>query len=145
LDAGDATLFIEGSVDDDLIEDLLFAFTTLDWSDFRPEHVPSAEVLPVYAVMKALFLPGEINVGSESKVVHSDARIPRLLAAGRVKDAAAIAVMRLRIASAHPLDLRYEGGVGPGRLAAALLIPVRPGKLLAGVLHRNEDLEEANA
>ena len=66
LDPGDATLFIEGSVDDGLIEDLLFAFVVLDWKDFKAPDAPrTAEVLPVYAVLKHLFLGGEIHAGAE--------------------------------------------------------------------------------
>ncbi len=74
---GDATLFIEGSVDDAAIDDLLFAFATLDWTGFdgrelRPETCQYHEVLPTYSVLKHLFLPGEITIGPEPKRVRAD-------------------------------------------------------------------------
>jgi CRISPR-associated protein Csx17 len=139
IDPGDATLFIEGSADDALLEDLLFAFLVLDWRDFKtPDHY-SAEVLPAYAVVKCLFQPGEIRHGEEPKHLVADRRVLSLLAAGSVAAAAKVAVDRLRIAGLCPLDVTYSGGVDPRRLAASLLIPVWQGKLLAcGIFHEQE-------
>ncbi len=139
VDPGDATLFIEGSVDDSLIEDLLFAFISLDWRDFKTPQHSSAEVLPVYAVLKCLFLPGEIKRGEDKKRLVADRRILSLLAAGSIEEAASIAVHRLRVAGLRPLEVNYAAGVDPRRLAASLLIPVWQGKLLAaGVFHKEE-------
>ena len=77
---GDATLFIEGSVDDSLIEDLLFAFATLDWEDFiAPSYDRPAEILPTYSALKHLFLPAEITTGPEPKRLRADPRILSLL------------------------------------------------------------------
>ncbi|HWB97545.1 MAG TPA: type I-U CRISPR-associated protein Csx17, partial [Bryobacteraceae bacterium] len=129
IDPGDATLFIEGSVDDALIEDLLFAFLALDWKDFVPIRYSSAEVLPVYAVLKYLFLPGKITRGDESKYLPADRRTLSLLVAGDIAGAAGIAVHRLRIGGFRPLDVTYPGGIDSARLAAALLFPVRLKKL----------------
>jgi CRISPR-associated protein Csx17 len=146
LDPGDATLFIESSVDDSLIEDLLFAFAVLDWQDFTAPQVPSAEVLPIYALLKALFLPGEIRAGKEPVLLHADPRILPALAAKDISRAADVAVARLRVARLRPLDVTYRGGVDSSRLAASLLIPVRPGKVLrAGILHPEEDSKQLSA
>ena len=148
---GDATLFIEGSVNDVLIEDLLFAFVIFDWKDFKaPSYgsvdVSPAEVLPTYAVLKHLFLPGEIQIGSEPKRLRADPRILSLLAAGNICDATEIAVHRLRVAGFRPLAVTYGGGVNPLRLAAALLIPVWSGKQLAGgIFHEQEQPSESYA
>ncbi len=143
---GDATLFIEGSVDDLLIEDLLFAFVILDWTDFEGPAVDGdgrLEVLPIFAILKHLFLPREIKLGPEAKRLRADPRVLSLLRAGAACDAAAIAVARLRIAGLRPLDVVYEGGVNAGRLAAALLIPVWAGKGLAyGIFHDQERTSE---
>jgi CRISPR-associated protein Csx17 len=139
IDPGDATLFIEGSVDDSLIEELLFAFLVLDWQGFEPLRHSSAEVLPIHAVLKCLFLPGEVQRGAEPKRLRADQRILSLLKAGSVEEAAEIAVSRLRIAGLRPLDTAYAGGVDPRRLAASLLIPVWQSKLLAcGIFHEQE-------
>jgi CRISPR-associated protein Csx17 len=141
LNPGDATSFIEGSVDDARIEDLLFAFAVLDWQGFKNPAIAemNREVLPVYAVLKHLFLAGEIRRGPEPKRLRSDPRILSLLKAGNIEEAAQMAVNRLRVAGFGPLDVRYMGGMGAGRLAASLLIPVWPGRSLgAGIFHEEE-------
>lgn len=139
IDAGDATLFIEGAVDDGLIEDLTFAFLTLDWRDLDIWPPIRAEVLPVYAALKLLFVAGEIKRGGESKRLVADRRILSMLATGSVESAAGLAVHRLRVAGLRPLDVTYSGGVDSRRLAAALLIPVRQQRLLAtGIFHKEE-------
>lgn len=144
-DPGDATLFIEGSVDDALIEDLLFAFLTFDWREFKLWRRSPAEVLPVYAVLKMLFLGGEVKCGGESKRLPADRRILSLLSAGSIEPASKMAVHRLRVAGLRPLSVAYAGGVDARRLAASLLIPVRRGRLCAaGVLHKEELIEEPN-
>jgi CRISPR-associated protein Csx17 len=139
IDAGDATGFIEGSLDDLLIEDLLFAFLVLDWRGFDCPAPSSAEVLPAYAVLKSLFLPSEIRRGTEAKRLVADRRVLSLLAAGATTTATKLAVDRLRIAGFRPLEVSYTGGLDHRRLAASLLIPVSPGKLLdCGIFHETE-------
>jgi CRISPR-associated protein Csx17 len=142
----DATSFIEGSVDDSAIEDLLFAFCALDWSKFDAHELNDSRssrrgVLPVYAVLKHLFLAGEIRIGPEPKKVRADGRVLPLLMANRTEEAAQIAVYRLRVAGFRPLEVDYAGGVDGRRLAGALLIPVRSGKSLAGGIFKEEERE----
>jgi len=140
VDAGDATLFIEGSVDDDLIEQLLFAFCAFDWKTRVDCPVRAAEVMPVYAVLKCLFLPNEIAVDGEKRSLAADPRILSLLAAGDVEQAARIATKRLIVAGLRPLDVRFAS-TDADRLAAALLIPVQPGRLFgSGILHQEEEI-----
>jgi CRISPR-associated protein Csx17 len=142
LHPGDATSFIEGSVDDALTEDLLFAFAILDWQGFEKPAAADAnrEVLPVYAVLKHLFLAGEIKRGPEPKRLRSDPRILSLLKAESIKEAAAMAVNRLSVAGFRPLQVDYTGGIDPKRLAASLLIPVQSGWALgAGIFHEEKD------
>jgi CRISPR-associated protein Csx17 len=144
LHPGDATVFIEGSVDDGLIEDLLFGLTCLNWKDFKPIPGEAAEVLPVYALLKHLFLPGVVEVNGESTRPHADPRVLPLLAANRVAEAAKIAKYRLRVAGLHPIGVTYEGGVDPSRLAAALLIPIKPIRAFRScVLHELEEYVES--
>ncbi len=140
----DATLFVEGLVNDDAIEDLLFAFTTLDWKKFRVDELNYSwssrrGVLPVYAVLKHLFLAEEIQIGAEPKKVRADGRILPLLKANRTEG---------------PLKLRFTGyvcglqaaegdyaGSHARRPAGALLIPVRFGKSLAAGIFKEEERE----
>jgi CRISPR-associated protein Csx17 len=138
---GDATLFIEGSVDDDLIEELIFAFVTLNWGEFKgmDEAIVAAEVSPVHAVLKALFLPYKVEVNGEGKRLAGDSRIFSMLRAGDVGAACRVAVHRLRVAGLRPLQVEYSGGVDAERLAGSLLIPVWQRSVLgAGILHENE-------
>jgi CRISPR-associated protein Csx17 len=139
LHAGDATLFIEGSVDDSLVEDLIFVFTCLDWSDFKQLPTQPNEVLPTYAVLKFLFLAGHLNIDGEKMHIRSDTRIISQLAAGHIENATKLATDRLRIAGLRPLDVPYYGGVDARRLAAALLIPVRISRDFFSVLHKQEE------
>jgi CRISPR-associated protein Csx17 len=141
IDPGDATRFIDGGLDDTLIEDLLFAFLVLDWQGFvTPEH-GSVAVLPTYAVLKCLFLPGEIRREGEAKRLVADRRVLSLLTGGFTADAAKIAVDRLRIAGLRPLDVTYGQVADSRRLAASLLIPVRQAELLdCGIFHKQNSL-----
>jgi len=144
IDPGDASLFIEQSVDDRLIEDLVYAFLALDWTGFEAPVCPSAEVLPVYSVLKHLFLRRKVDTGGESKALSANPRILPLLSRGDIRAAAAIAVNRLRIAGLQPLAVPYYGGMDANRLAASLLIPVwETGKLAAGIFHEREIHTEA--
>jgi CRISPR-associated protein Csx17 len=138
VSAGDATLFIEGSTDDALIEDLVFSFTCLNWAGFRSIKSDRTEVLPVYALLKHLFLPGTIDPAGEQKRIWPDPRVISQLRAGRIGEAAEIAKHRLRVAGAVPVNLWYDGGVDGRRLAAALLIPVRTTKQFATAALRQE-------
>jgi len=136
LNPGDVTLFIEGSVDDMLIEDLIFAFQVFDWEGYQIPRYSSVEVLPAYAVLKCLFLPGEIRRGEEPNFLIADRRILTSLTAGDIEGATERAVNRLRISGLRPLDVAYAGGVNPRRLAASLLIPVRQSRLVtSGIFH----------
>jgi CRISPR-associated protein Csx17 len=136
---GDATLFIEGSVCDVLIEDLLFAFCAFNWKEFEAPSYRTAEVLPTYAVLKHLFLSRAINLRGEPRLLRADPRILPLLLRGDIGDAASIAVSRLRIAGLRPLELPYRGGLDARRLAASLLIPVWQGATLAAGIFRPEE------
>lgn len=141
LAPGDVTLFIEQAVDDQLIEDLLFGFTCLKWTGSVSADSPKTDILPLYAVLKLLFLPrGLPGPDGEFIYIKADQRILSLLQAGDIARAAKIAVSRLRVAGLRPLDVDYLGGAHPDRLAAALLIPVRVTAAFgAAVLHSSED------
>jgi CRISPR-associated protein Csx17 len=131
VDAGDATLFVEGAVSDDGIEDFLFAFCCLrGWQKVDREAVVSAqetvEVMPIYALMKHMFLPRPIRIGGEDLVtVKPDKLAFGLLRAGAVSRAAERAVQRLRGARMRPIVVPHYFDGDTTRLAGAMLIPVR--------------------
>ena len=128
----DAARFLEGSVDDGLLEDLLFAFLLVDRRRKTEPHEAEndVEVWPVYALLKHLFLPHGVASPEGVVQLRPDLTVLSLLKAGRVGPAAEVAVRRLRIAGLCPIEVDYEGGVDGRRLAAALLIPVPYGAAL---------------
>jgi CRISPR-associated protein Csx17 len=123
----DAALFIDASVDDDLIEDLLFTFSLLG-RDLQclphPARNEIVDVWPVYALIKHLFLSRPVSTPSGSLLLRADPRILQLLSRGDIRAAAEIALSRLQIAGLTPVQAQYTGGIDARRLAAALLIPV---------------------
>jgi len=129
----DAALFIEGSVDEDMIEDLLFAFSLVNWSLPVALATPpdrSVEVWPVYVLIKQLFLPNPVSTPTGDVFLRSDPRVLSLLCAGDVQAAAELALRRLQVAGLAPVQAQYHGGIDARRLAAALLIPVPYGRAM---------------
>jgi CRISPR-associated protein Csx17 len=122
----DLTAFIESRLDDDLIEDLLFAFVCFDWSEKHKFLPQSADmVLPPYAAFKLLFFPDKIRPEPENDAerIPADPRLLPLVRAGRFADAAEIVSHRLWLAGLTPRGRRYSGVADPVRLGAALLVP----------------------
>jgi CRISPR-associated protein Csx17 len=145
LHPGDPTVFIEHSTDDGLIEDLLFAFTCVNWRGFSRPANRNAEILPVFAILKHLFLArGLTNDEGENVRLQADGRILPLLESMRISDAAEIAEHRLRVAGLRPLKVEYAGGVDASRLGAALLIPVRNTKGFRNAVRAEQDDESVS-
>ena len=123
----DAVMFLEESLDDALIEDLLFAFTLVDWRRGEAIGAPSSgdmEVWPVYALLKHLFLAQSVGGPEGDVYLKSDLSVLAALRAGDVGQAAKIGVRRLQNVGLMPVDAQYLAGFEPMRLAASLLIPV---------------------
>lgn len=124
--------FLDEETDDQLIEDLLFAFVKTHQPE-RTSPMRSANLWPAYCVMKLLFLSvpvkvegGEISLATSQggpSALPADLAIPSLLAAGRVGEATAIAVRRLRNVGLRPLEVEYGDVADARRLGAALVIP----------------------
>jgi CRISPR-associated protein Csx17 len=125
--AGDVARFLDGPLDDAVTEDLLFAFTLVDWRRGEPIGVSppdEAEVWPVYALLKHLFLAQSVK-GTEGEVcLKGDLSLLAALRAGEVSRAAKIAIRRLQNAGLMPVEAEYLGGIDAMRLAGSLLIPV---------------------
>jgi CRISPR-associated protein Csx17 len=123
----DAVMFLEGSLDDALIEDLLFAFTLVDWRRGEVIGGPSSgnvEVWPVYALLKHLFLAQSVGGPEGDLYLKGDLSVLAALRAEDVSQAARIGLRRLQNVGLMPVDTNYLGGFKPMRLAASLLIPV---------------------
>lgn len=151
----DVAAFIDGAVDEGLLEDLLFGFTWIRWDDRAGVRDALAELRarwasPVeprtiqrsYALLKLLFLPAPPPTGRADQVqLHSEPAIVPLLCAGRVGDACRIAQRRLYASGATPVRADFTNSENGPRLAAALLIPVRAARRLCGLVLQTEKLE----
>ena len=123
----DAVMFLEGSLDDELIEDLLFAFTLVDWRRGDPigaESVDEVEIWPVYALLKHLFLAEPVRGPEGDLYLRGDLGVLAALRAGEMERAAQIGARRLQNAGLLPVNASYLGGFDCLRLAGSLLIPV---------------------
>lgn len=137
LHLGDVVAFLEGTVDEDLIEDLLFGFTLVDWHDREGVRAarnrlreasaaaPGDLVPRSYCLLKLLFLPVSLAIGETKVAVRPEAAIVPLLRAGRAGAACRIAQRRLFAAGLEPVSASFSDGEDGLRLAAALLLPVR--------------------
>ena len=123
----DATLFLEGSVDDERIEDLLFAFTLVNWrKDDSGEGKGREDVgtWPVYTLLKHLFLAEQVETSEGKKHLMADMGVLAALTAGDLPQAVKLGVGRLQNAGLLRATMQDPGGFDGMRLAAALLIPV---------------------
>jgi CRISPR-associated protein Csx17 len=135
--AKDAVLFLEGSVDDAVIEELLFAYTLVDLrrgDRAGPHNADDVEAWPVYALLKHLFLSGPVPTPEGDVYVSGDLTALAALAADDIEQAARVAIRRLQNAGLSPIEADYSGGFNGMRLAASLLIPVPYNAALRQVL-----------
>jgi CRISPR-associated protein Csx17 len=135
----DVAAFIEGRVDEHLLEDLLFGFTWVQWDDPATLGEAQAELgarwsLPCepreiprsYALLKLLFLPAPLPVARAGGVqIRPEPAIVPLLCGRRVHDACRIAQRRLYAEGVTPIRAEFTNAEDGPRLAAALLIPVQ--------------------
>jgi CRISPR-associated protein Csx17 len=130
---GDATLFLEDSLDDERIEDLVFAFTLVNWSkddSGESKRWEDVGVWPVYALLKQLFFAGQVETSEGKKHLMADLGVLASLTGGDVGNAVRIAARRLQNAGLLRAEMQAPVGFDGMRLAAALLIPVPQGTLM---------------
>jgi CRISPR-associated protein Csx17 len=145
--ASDAIEFLEGRLDEQLIEDLLFAFVLANRVELESgtRKANSADRWPSYCMLKQLFAAGthpSSNAPPDEPRFRPDLSIVTLLAANRVADAMSIAIRRFRNVSLAPLIQRGWDSEEGMRLGAALLIPVRDVKWLRRCVVNEPDLKE---
>jgi CRISPR-associated protein Csx17 len=154
LRAEDVAAFIEGGLDESLIEDLLFGFVLIRWDGQETcqqvkEELRTRWARPVtrrvvprsWALLKHLFLPTPITTtGDQEIIIRPEPALIPLLWANRVGNACEIASRRLFSAGLAPTRARIPDGENGTRIAAALLLPIRRlNDLSKLVLHREED------
>jgi CRISPR-associated protein Csx17 len=138
---GDAIRFLEESLDDNLIEDLLFFLTLVDWKQlpFGGGRLgDDIGVWPIYALLKHLFLTSPIPSREGNLFLAADLNVVSALRAGDIPLAAQTAIRRLENAGLVPPDAEFEAGFDGVRLAASLLIPVPYGAALKRFCERGE-------
>jgi CRISPR-associated protein Csx17 len=139
---GDATLFLEGSVDDERIEELLFAFTLVNWRKGDSGESKGWEdvgVWPVYALLKHLFFAEQVEIGEGKKYLMADLGVLAALTAGDVGQAVRTGARRLQNAGLLRADMEDPGGFDGMRLAAALLIPVPYGTAMQNLFRAKQE------
>lgn len=139
----DVVPFLYGETDDQMLEDLLWGFSLIDWrkkgaGKLREQwHRPlMRRPLPRnWCLLKLLYSPGRIRRVEISR----EPRIISLLTAGRVQEATQVALRRLLISGLRPLSVQYEEWIEPDRLLAGLLVPTgEQWRLESLVLEKNE-------
>ena len=139
---GDATLFLEGSVDDERIEELLFAFTLVNWrkgDSGESKGWDDVGVWPVYALLKHLFSAEHVETGEGKKYLMADLGVLAALTAGDVGQAVRTGARRLQNAGLLRADMEDPGGFDGMRLAAALLIPVPYGSAIQNLFRAKQE------
>ena len=140
---GDVAAFVEGRTDDTKIEELLFAFSLVDWrrGNGAGRRAAGGEIVGrEYALLKLLFCDVGVE-GADGQPLRTEPSIVALLEAQRVADACEVAKRRLQAGGLSPLRVRYENGGDGQRLAGALLIPVTGIQGLKRLVLRMEEKE----
>ncbi|HEV3112949.1 MAG TPA: type I-U CRISPR-associated protein Csx17 [Candidatus Binataceae bacterium] len=138
----DVAIFLDGDVDDALLEDLLFGCLWIDWSGSN-SRVAIAElrsrwsrplsnrpVSRAWALLKLLFSGSTLRGPAEQVFKpRAEPSILPLLSTGRIADACRIAQRRLLISGLSPLRVDFADSGDGIRVAASLLFPVRMTRL----------------
>ena len=124
---GDIADFIEGRTNNDLLADLIWGLSLLDWQQVKPlssEYPETKDAIPssFYAMLRLCFRPGN---GKDTIPL-----VPAILHRAINKDgqrASELAARRLRGSGKAPLvkDLPVSGDIAR-RTAAAMLFPISP-------------------
>jgi len=132
----DIKAFIEAQTDDDLLSDLLWSMSLIDWREKTDLRRTAGERQPVpptfYALLRLCFPPARSILPEAIRPVPAVPAIHRLAANGSGAQAAAQALRRLRASVYQPKikELPVHGQQA-SRTAAALLFPVSTSTLEA--------------
>ncbi len=137
LNPRDIATFIDGEVNEQLLEDLLFGFTWINW-----RHKSAAEVLkrinrrwsqPVserviprtWAMLKLLFLPEPLGFNGMDVKLRAEPSIVPLLRANRIGEACEVAARRLYVSGVTPIHACFPNAGDGSWIAAGLIFPIR--------------------
>jgi CRISPR-associated protein Csx17 len=145
---GAVAQFLALEVDDERITELLWGFLPIDIPQSAVFQGPPRTGPPLpraYSLLKVCFLPFPIEIEGKKFEIKPEPALLPLLEASRVEEACEIALRRLRVSGLRPLGERRAGTmrnniaheicvqseIDGRRLAAALLIPISPGSVMA--------------
>ena len=133
LSPADLLPLLDGRLDVELLRDLLRAFSLVG----RPQRLPEAWCAPLrqarlphaVALLKLLYTPLPQDAGLDRERLRPEQRILRLVQAGRLAEACALAAQRLRIAGGGGLYLPTSfaesvRALSPAAVLACLAVPV---------------------
>lgn len=133
LSPADLLPLLDGRLDVELLRDLLRAFSLVG----RPQRLPEAWCTPLrqarlphaVALLKLLYTPLPQDAGLDRERLRPEQRILRLVQAGRLAEACALAAQRLRIAGGGGLYLPTSfaesvRALSPAAVLACLAVPV---------------------
>ncbi len=150
--AEDVAALIYGTVEEDVIEDLLYGLMWIRWDDGQIQETcnsliskwsaPTVDrIIPrPFALLRLLFLPEPIKTSAGEKIkVRPETSIVPLLTSGRIGDACEIGQRRLYVSGLSPVKSRFpDDGNGTG-MAAALLLPIQRYKTLADLVLQKKE------
>lgn len=158
---GDIVEFIEGRVDEALLQDLIWGCILVDWTRVSVDQLPQRSRLrspmpgAFYSILKLCFAggcsgrpKGDTSETEDSAQIPIVPQIHRLAAAGRGGASMEQAVRRLRASGRPPAVRPFQvGGDLARRSAAALLFPIadQDRRLLAKLVLRPEGLDDDSA
>lgn len=131
LNPQDAILLATGRVDENKLEDLLFAMSIMDWREdvnkdliqgWRDNPVVS-EILPrSWCLFKLFFLPG-LTI-KEKEAPKGDVGLLNLIKGNRLREATRIAILKLVAKNLNPYRVEYRDDFNGQCLAASMLVSV---------------------
>ncbi|ACV68907.1 type I-G CRISPR-associated protein Cas8g1/Csx17 [Desulfohalobium retbaense] len=146
----DVMPFLHQETKDDLLEDLLWGFTLINWRKSGIQSIRNKWEKPTqqtvlsrtWCLLKLLHHPNKIKGHSFKR----EKSISHLLQAHRVDEACNKATQRLRISNLHPFPIYFEEELEPQRLLASLMLPVKDQHILENlVLERTTITGETHA
>jgi CRISPR-associated protein Csx17 len=139
----DVAVFLDGDIDEALLENLTFGFLCIEWRRAASREdivrirsrwsrpLSDRPVSRPWALLKLLFSASTLSTPTgEQLSLRSEPAIVPLLCAGRVGEACRIAQRRLFVSGLNPLRVGFPDSSDGTRIAAALLFPVQITRLL---------------
>ena len=135
-----STLLINGDINEDKLEHLLYSFMWIDWNknkDFSMQ-VPVQDniIYTEYATVKLLYLNSKIRplyhnggIGDDGILIKGNPEIIGMLEANNIKDAYKIAYNTIKSKNIDIIRQHHFSNIPGERLAASLILPVRYQKL----------------